>query len=470
MRMNEKNNGNIKYTKKISLLIFIMVCCLIFCLILGGVHPFFNNIAEALTAANVNNAYKPGDGADLWDSTGNAFNSVVLNDLISNLFGTEDPVDYIKANGADDYQTYGTVLEQQIGKEANPYYVVPASKINARLNGGAGNNNGIVVNLNGIEWMVTSLTLADIGSSKDNVVLTLYQTQSYSSSRFFNTTVDNAQSGMYSCSELRNNLLKWDYYKFFSNGTESSFANQFLVQPTYIKYQETQSAFGRKCSFWGRNKTTGNDAYGNITVGWGSNFIKYKPGDTYNDPDGNPQSYEAWQYDYIWVPSATETGAVDAAPETSIWQLSTNQIVPGNVVRLRSGSWDYYFNPYTLLANGNAYWLQSAQSAGVRPAIHLNLTAAGLGTLLQNPSNITTTYNGDVQTVKSAVSANATAYPWYNSKWYEHSGNYVSLTYQDLQGAEVTNIKNAGEYWVKAEITQAWINAVNAEVDRKSVV
>jgi len=74
MRMNDKYNRNIRFTKIVSLLIFIMVFTILFCLVLGGVHPFFNNIAEALTAANVNNAYKPGDGADLWDSTGNAFN------------------------------------------------------------------------------------------------------------------------------------------------------------------------------------------------------------------------------------------------------------------------------------------------------------------------------------------------------------------------------------------------------------
>ncbi len=88
--------------------------------------------------------------------------------------------------------------------------------------------------------------------------------------------------------------------------------------------------------------------------------------------------------------------------------------------------------------------------------------------VLANPQNVPTTYNGDVQTVKSVVDAAPTSYPWYVPEWYEHTGNYINLTYQDSQGAEVTNVKNAGEYWVKAEITQAWIDAVNAAVDAEA--
>ena len=160
MRIYNRYNKNIKFNNIISFLILILVFSFTFCWAFGnGIHPFVNNSAEALVAANVNNAYKPGNGADLWDSAENEFDSGVLSDLIYNLFGNENPVNYIKENGTDDYQTYGKVLEQQMGYAADPYYVVPASKINARLNDGAGNNNGIVVTLNGIEWMVASLTL-----------------------------------------------------------------------------------------------------------------------------------------------------------------------------------------------------------------------------------------------------------------------------------------------------------------------
>ena len=86
----------------------------------------------------------------------------------------------------------------------------------------------------------------------------------------------------------------------------------------------------------------------------------------------------------------------------------------------------------------------------MRPALHFNLSSAALGAVgatLRNPENVSTTYNGDVQTLKSAYEANKKGVSWYNQKWYEHTENYVNVT----SSAE---LKNAGEYWVSVELQQ----------------
>jgi len=82
-------------------LIFLLVFSIAFCLVLGGVYPSLNSPAEALTSTTVNSAYKAGDGEELWDSASSSFNGLVLNDITQKLFGDQDAVEYIKANGAD---------------------------------------------------------------------------------------------------------------------------------------------------------------------------------------------------------------------------------------------------------------------------------------------------------------------------------------------------------------------------------
>ena len=97
----------------------------------------------------------------------------------------------------------------------------------------------------------------------------------------------------------------------------------------------------------------------------------------------------------------------------------------------------------------------------MRPALHFNLSSAALGAVgatLKNPENVSTTYNGDVQTLKSVYDANKKDVSWYNKKWYEHTENYIKVT----SSAE---LKNAGEYWVSVELQQKWFDDMNALVE-----
>ncbi|MDE6302228.1 MAG: hypothetical protein K2M36_01385, partial [Clostridia bacterium] len=136
---------------------------------------------------------------------------------------------------------------------------------------------------------------------------------------------------------------------------------------------------------------------------------------------------------------------------------------------LRSGVIGGYGHAITVKKNAVYEHCLVTSSLGVRPAIHLNLTATGLGVSMGNPENVTNTYSGDIQTIKSIYDETPSKVAWYNKDYYEHANNYVKVTYEDESGTAVANVKNAGTYWVKTEIQQSWVNAINAEVQADAV-
>ncbi len=386
-----------------------------------------------------------GNGAELWDSSNNRFNKTVFNDLTNKLFGSDNPIDYIK-----------TMKDTQTDS-----YVIPASAINTKV----GNDSGLVVKLDGKDWMVASLTL----DGSENVVATLYLADDEGESTYYSVSNANERgNNAYSRSTVRNLLRTGSTWSLFNQTGENGFATRFLVQPKYIKYQQNESWVGRSTVSW--NNTLPNEALLEQTTGWHTNLASnyYKPTDTFEDENKQMVCYDAWGEDYIWLPSVTETGWSNYAATTCIWKLSDKQRAHSKSYSwLRSGRGDRYYYAFIMSSTGTSGDGYLTSPYGVRPAIHLNLTAAAmfLPTETANPENITSTYNDDVQTVKSVVGTDLTTYPWYNAEYYEHTGNYINLSYQDSQGATVASVKDAGEYWVKAEITQAWKDAVNAEVD-----
>lgn len=281
--------------------------------------------ASALKAATVSSAEKAGNGAELWDAEEGGFNDDVLNDLVDRLFGDEDPVEYIK-----------TMKDTQTDS-----YVVPATAINEKV-GNA--NNGLVVKLGGKDWMAASLTLADIEDEEDNVILTLYLANDSGASVYYTST--SGQANMYSSSTIRNHLLTNSNWALFQDSGEDSFAHQFLVQPKNIKYQQTETEIGRTKPL--ANAHLPNDALVAPNDNqWGS--AKYTNSDSNKGAFSTAQSYDAWGNDYIWLPSATETGMTDYINgNSSIWKLTANQLQHDaqSYSWLRSGYYNYYHRAY----------------------------------------------------------------------------------------------------------------------------
>ncbi|MCX4367785.1 MAG: DUF6273 domain-containing protein, partial [Clostridia bacterium] len=418
---------------------------------------FFAFPEDVSALANTGSATQIGGGAELYDRDRGNFNGDVVSDLVEKLFGDNDPVEYVKTNGAGDWETYGKNSSSALAGEQ--YYVVPASTINSRIADETKRDNGFVITLGGLEWMVASLTLADTDKGKDNVIATLYLANSQGKGQYYPSHTDAKGINSYSRSIIRNNvLLNKDNttWNMFSQGGADSFAEKYLVQPKNIKYQQTETILGRQDGW----NNCPNDALSDLPSGWHNKFVSnpYKPMDEF---DGH--RYDEWGSDYIWLPSITETGASNVAATSSIWNLSDVQRGYNSsesvLSWLRSGSYYYYLDAWNLQASGTNSSNYIYNTNGVRPALHLNLSAIGLNFSINNPEDVTTTYNGESQTLRSLTATDAKAVSWYSKKWYEHTNEYIEVTYPE------TSVKNIGEYWVSVELQQKWFDDVRAEVE-----
>ncbi len=246
-------------------------------MLLCSVATFFISPTNVFALTNTSSAVKAGDGAELYDKSTGTFNKAVMFDLVDKLFGTNDPIQYIKSN-----------KESQTDS-----FVIQAPTINAKVGNG---ENGMVVKLGGKEWMAVSLTIAD-KDDKESAVLTLYLANSDGTSIYYGSNSNVKGNNAYSRSTLRNHLLTDENWSLFNQTQENSFASQFLVQPKYIKYQHNQTQIGRGTY----SNHLANEALDEFKSGWSSNLSgSYKPSDTFNGI-----RYDAWGEDYIWVPSET---------------------------------------------------------------------------------------------------------------------------------------------------------------------
>jgi len=421
---------------------------------LSGVNISVENLGTADALKTVDNAVQAGGGAEAWDSSAGVFNLDVLLDLKSKIFGTDDPVTYIKTHGADDYTKYGAPIS------ADQYYVIKAPTINANV----GNpDNGLVIQIGGLYWMAASLTLADIDGIQDNVILTLYASDCYGPAfKQYSSTSSQRGKNSYSSLEMRNFLLTDSGLSLFADSTSDGFADKYLVQPKYIAYQRKQSLYVRDSSFYDLN----NEALELLTPGHWNGITQYGPSEPFNGVVSN-----AWGEDYIWIPSLSEVGTEKYVNGTSVWNLTKTQKANNS----SSGyTWfrSTYSSPYTgfqaIKSSGEYYYLDGTYPHPVRPAIHLNLTNA-LGSVLLNPEDVSTVYNGANQTIGNF---NLTDQPkWYYAGYYPDGSADVKravVTYNPMAPLDSSNTipKNAGEYVVEVSIDR-WVQAVETEVDNE---
>ena len=380
--LKTKSKSNVILSKTL------LVAMLIITIVSAVVMLSFNQV---FALGSSNGAVQAGGGAELWNNVTNTFNPNVVNDIKSKLFGTTDPVAYIESNYVKEEYT----LSQ--GK------VVPAKAINKKV-GNA--QDGMVVTLGGKKWMVASLTLADTPNHKNSVIMTLYLAQNEGTSIYSDFPIKtgagvgsdsvNFGANMYSSSTVRNHLLTADNWSLFSSGY---FAENYLVQPKYINYQRNLTRNGRDDGTDLKNDTLGDafnpykgNNYGWDASGtWGSKaeYGTHVPYDENTTVNG--YRYNDWGEDYIWLPSMTETGALKEEGVTSggsyiddecVWKLTQNQRKHSGSTWswLRSGYAHDYYASFVLGSSG-AYNINAVfNNSGVRPALHLNLSSAVLGT------------------------------------------------------------------------------------------
>ena len=277
----------------------------------------------------------------------------------------------------------------------------------------------VVVSFGGLEWTVTHLTKDRAG----NAVATLWLANSADTHQFNKWFNDNTimafPSDVYGTSYLRaealnigspyaasdgastlaNDVNQNASHKFaaFTMPTLTDSVTDFLVTPAQVAYQETENQMAGG-SIGGENYTLPNEAYGTPagTVKWFS-----------NGPNINMSTlpskvgYSSWKDDYIWLPSLTETGY--SSTYGGIWGLSNNQRSNSTYTWLRSGRYYQAGGVYGLVPDGDACsTYRITYTYAIRPALHLNLTAANNAAVYELPT-VDTQYDGTTQSLQALL-------------------------------------------------------------------
>ncbi len=312
----------------------------------------------------------------------------------------------------------------------------------------AAGGKDIAVTFGDIEWAVTHLTKDNSG----NVIATLWQTSSDTTCQWNiwsnNTTLISYPSNIYGTSYIRTHGLNnvGDYvatngassltpysqsdthaYARFTMPTVNGSLTDFLVKPSAVAYQSNQNQYiGGTIGNLGF--TLPNEAYGTPsgTVNWYSGVNIVMSSLT------SKAGYSAWKDDYIWLPSVTEIGRNTTT--SGIWALSDYQ--RSNIANswLRSGHYSNADAAHYMMPSGD---ILSANYVtpyyAVRPALHLNLTAANNATVYELPT-AEVGYDGTTHSIQSLLTDKGLYYPVMQLD----SASQLSAVNADTYKAKVT--------------------------------
>ena len=280
------------------------------------------------------------------------------------------------------------------------------------INGG----KDIVVTIDDMQWTVTDLRKLSDG----RVIATMWLMSSSDTSRWnawsSNTPSAKYPSNMYSSSYIRASALNSGgcgyvatngatslttlaqdathrYAKFTMNsvvdGTRNLSLTDFIVRPKDVEYQRTESIR----TFLNGWSTQPNDAWGTpLLPSYASSAMNYS----------SKSYYDQWSTDCLWLPSLPEAGYNGSL--AGHWGLSTQQRGNATGTWLRSGAYDIADKVLYLNASGGYSTAFAGDDYAVRPAFHLDLTAANNATdAIRVPSvadaDKTKEYNGETQTI-----------------------------------------------------------------------
>ncbi len=173
------------------------------------------------------------------------------------------------------------------------------------------------------------------------------------------------------------------YAKYTMGGVEGSLI-EYIATPSQVKYQEIESQFVQFTDADGYSFK--NDAYGiPVTERWpdGHNMTDIYINRSV-DSEYKESEYTGWQYDYVWLPSLTETGATSGVTGKGIWDLSAEQQtnngngyagrtwLRSSLISQDSASLGRYF---VCLLDSDGRLFKSTGPNAARPALHLNLAS-----------------------------------------------------------------------------------------------
>ena len=450
-------------TAWLAVLLALFLCCLAVMAALSA-----NKQADAYTtdpSATVNEIYD--------ESTG-AFNQVNLQQLINKLAGGSG----------------NTSVNQLYNQVSRSSFVFGDDTIN---NSKRIAEQNIIVEFGGIKWIAVFLSLSDTTLTNDSssstnynplpndgrqtpqtgdIILTLWQAYGEDTAKVqWNSYWDNTTawadqkypSNMYGTSKIRAVTLgNGGYYATAANASsltdatsdaagsmyakfnQTGYIKNYLVAPRYIGWQKNQTgknvvatyANGQADGRW-LTGALNNEAWGQIGL---DNYHNSSSDYYYEDKD----YYRQWMDDLVWLPSATETGftgTVNSSNQTSngdvytgIWNTTAEQRSNLNTaVWLRTGDRSDYHGASYLTPDGSRDNPVISYQGLIRPAIHLNLTAAVGEVEKPTDTKQNKSYNGQQQSFDLGIT----------SSWANGTNNRVNI--QITQNSSNATVDYSGE-------------------------
>ncbi len=370
---------------------------------------------------------------EIYDDETQSFDSAKIMDLIEKLIGersynalktavgiTEPPKGTRTSKTSADFRAVNEGKNVSVyfgGMKWDAVYLTTAKRTGANTQEG-----DIILDL----WRsADTLTAGDAatysGFWSDKSTDQTYPSNMYSTSKIRVETLN--AGGQYTKKDIRSSSIilsepqaqnSGNQYARFTMDSVDNSLTEYLAKPSEVVYQETEFDEGTMKSFYGYNADyyfLPNDAYGTpAPVGAteeppgqgkaGEHWYKYNSIDmsAYTSKGADKTAYGAWQNDYLWLPSLTETGMSndtvkdvygsgldfvgDGMWNTDAALRSANSGVGLGRCWLRSGGAYDAQRAYLLNASGNRDQLVvnnaniDKGSCGVRPALHFNLSAA----------------------------------------------------------------------------------------------
>ncbi len=206
---------------------------------------------------------------------------------------------------------------------------------------------------------------------------------------------------------------EWANFTLSSNLVGGASLTNYITTPQYITYQQDQNwvnqYFGSGNPYIIPNEAWGIPEPSTGAPGGPSRSNRwYNSGGVntnYSASDAgalNKTGYDYWKYDYVWLPSLSETGYYNSSNNyaTGEWGATSTQRQASDISWLRSGGINNTTNSYYLTATGDNSLATVGTPYCLRPALHLNLTSAALSAAVQDeevpvPNSISgLTYSG----------------------------------------------------------------------------
>lgn len=464
--------------------------------LLAAVFLLFSPIRTAFATRGDNDTWT--EIGEIYNDSTKSFNEDNLNKLYGALKGEDSGTfDDVKSLTSDGSKTSDYFRNQNGGKNISVWFggkKWDVVYLTTAQNSGTDTQKGdVILDLwQSADTVTTRAGFADWETTALITTTDLYPVNLYSASKMRVETLN--AGGKYSTSDTDLTTHGQDAGNQYARFTmpKDKVANsliEYIAKPSEVGYQKNEfnGDTAKSISNQSHHQGSGdgkyylpNDAYGEPT---GGSWYSQEFGELYTVKDSSRDDaakYGAWQADYLWLPSITEVGC--SADANGLWDTdislrSSVTVNDSSSAWLRSGfcspetykSWDGgtnygYMFVYVMGVNkdsaNHADWTSHTTSMNlVRPALHLNLSAANnnsksawkkIGEIYNDGSK---SFNAD--NIKALYTALTGEGSYSDVRLALNAGDKTSADFRAKNGGQNVQVTFGGIKWDAVYLTKA---------------